>query len=688
MQDNQDQFTWLEEVSSPEANSWVAEQNAAAAAALKGAHYKQLVNTLTELNTEHDFNIPTIGKKVIVQHKATPKDPKGKLRICDRREYLKDPIGAKFEVLLDVDQLSKNENENWFLQQEYFVGDITDRCILKLSYGGADTSAYREFDFHTRGFIEAGFKAKGKGTVAYLGNGDHVAHAMATSPENTSKSGYPLEAYIWDRQHNSSRRIFKADHSHLSVFVRKIRYKDDLFGVLLSDYTDFHHGDHYLLISHDTEPVSLPIPKDAEFLEAVQLGNVFFRPESSFVLDGCDYRGGLVALDLLLFLERGQTKYYGIMPAPQNGALSGCAADSTGVYASVTKDVVAKLLKFPFKRKADHSMSYDRATELDLPGSGSVSSLYSIADLGVGLVYTDFLRPTSFYILKENQDALAQPLLKMPDRVETSGFQVKQEWATSKDGTKIPFFIVSNSESLGKQARPTILYGYGGFKISLEPTYSWSLLKSWIEPGGVYVSANIRGGGEYGPSWHAAAQKENRHKSYEDFIAVAERLIELGITDRSRLGIAGASNGGLLVGNALVQKPELFAAVYCAVPLLDMLRYTKLLAGHSWVGEYGDPERQEEKFYLERISPYHNLRADSKYPAVLFMTSRTDDRVHPAHARKMAAKMQSFGLENIFFVEELDKGHNSSDFNNWIPDKALQYTFFTKYLCKPSFIHF
>jgi prolyl oligopeptidase len=263
----------------------------------------------------------------------------------------------------------------------------------------------------------------------------------------------------------------------------------------------------------------------------------------------------------------------------------------------------------------------------------------------------------------------------MPARFDASKAVVEQFDAISKDGTAVPYFVVRPRDLAFDGSAPTLLYGYGGFQVSMNPAYSGALGKMWIEPGGVYVVANIRGGGEFGPNWHQAALKEDRQRAYDDFFAVAEDLIRRKITAPRRLGIMGGSNGGLLMGVMLTKRPDLFRAIVIQVPLLDMLRFHKLLAGASWMAEYGDPDKPEEAAFLKRISPYHNLRPETAYPEPFFLTSTKDDRVHPGHARKMAAKMASMGLPLLYY-ENIDGGHAAAaNLKERARRNALEFTY-------------
>jgi len=291
------------------------------------------------------------------------------------------------------------------------------------------------------------------------------------------------------------------------------------------------------------------------------------------------------------------------------------------------------------------------------------------------LSYSDYLTPSVLQLAKAGSDQ--RELLKSaPSFFDASPYQTVQRFATSKDGSKIPYFMVHRKDVKLDGSNPTLLYAYGGFQVSLTPSYSGGIGKAWLEKGGVYVVANIRGGGEYGPRWHQAALKHNRQRAYEDFAAVAEDLLSSKITTPQHLGAMGGSNGGLLAGVALTQRPDLFNAVVSQVPLLDMQRYNKLLAGASWMGEYGNPDVPAEWDYIKQYSPYHNVKAEVKYPNVLFITSTRDDRVHPGHARKMAAKMREQGHQNIWYYENIEGGHGGAANNAQRADmSAITYSF-------------
>jgi len=296
---------------------------------------------------------------------------------------------------------------------------------------------------------------------------------------------------------------------------------------------------------------------------------------------------------------------------------------------------------------------------INLPKNGHIS-VYATNDSSDDFFvnYENFLQPSTLFYVKAASHQV-EKLKQLPAFFDASPYETKQFFATSKDGTQVPYFIVKPKQMKLNSKNPTLLYGYGGFEISLTPRYSATVGMDWLEQGGVYVLANIRGGGEYGTAWHRAALKKNRHKAYEDFEAIAEDLIKRKITSAKHLGIRGGSNGGLLMGAVLTRRPELFNAVVCQVPLLDMLRFNKLLAGASWMGEYGNPDNPDERAYLKSYSPYHNVNKETHYPRVLFTTSTKDDRVHPGHARKMVAKMKALGHE-VLYYENTEGGHGGA----------------------------
>lgn len=374
--------------------------------------------------------------------------------------------------------------------------------------------------------------------------------------------------------------------------------------------------------------------------------------------------GSLLSLDFEKLLD-GKHSFSTLFTPDKNSSLSDFSYTKSFAYLNVIEDVKGKIFKV--------SLKDGKKEELPLGSNGRVSIVTADEDIDDLIIdYQGFLKPSTFYHydghkLKEFRSRKA--------RFDADPYTVEQSFATSKDGTKVPYFIIKRKDLKLNGNNPVLLYGYGGFQISMKPYYSSFTGRFWLDKGGVYVMANIRGGGEYGPSWHQSAIKLNKHKSYEDFIAIAEDLIDKKIAKPSRMAIKGGSNGGLLMGVMLTQRPDLFNAVLCQVPLLDMLRFNKLLAGASWMGEYGNPDVDEEKKYLLSYSPFHNLDSGEKYPEVFFMTSTKDDRVHPGHARKMVKKMTDLG-HKVHYYENIEGGHGgAADLKQRAKWNALQYMY-------------
>ncbi len=332
-------------------------------------------------------------------------------------------------------------------------------------------------------------------------------------------------------------------------------------------------------------------------------------------------------------------------PGPRS-SIQAVAPGRDAVYASIFDNVTGSIHAFRLKGGTWSD------TKLDLPANGS-TDIVSTNDFGPEALFTyeSYLKPTTLYFDAGDDKPVA--IKSLPERFDSSNLVTEQFQAASDDGTMIPYFVTRPKNLSGPA--PTILYGYGGFQLSQLPSYSANFGMLWLTHGGIFVDTNIRGGGEFGPGWHDAALKENHHKAFDDFTAIARDLVKRGLTTPKQLAIMGGSNGGLLVSAVMVQHPELFGAVVCQVPLIDMIRYTQIGAGQSWADEYGDPADPAARAYILKYSPYQNVKPGVKYPPVLFTTATSDDRVTPVHARKMAAKMEAMG-DDVLFFENTDGG--------------------------------
>jgi prolyl oligopeptidase len=404
----------------------------------------------------------------------------------------------------------------------------------------------------------------------------------------------------------------------------------------------------YFLIGPDGATTKVPLPLSA-VVQGLQGGQLIVTLRDNWTPPGASAplpKGALIAVPA----KPGVAAKVAVLYAPgPRSSIEEVSVGRDAVYASIYDSVVGQIRAFR-RNAADGTWSN---AALPLPSGGSVH-IVSTNDYGpeAEFRFENFLTPTTLYADAGNDKPVA--IKSLPPRFDASGLMSEQFEATSKDGTKIPYFVTRPKDLHGPT--PTVLYGYGGFEISMTPSYSANFGRLWLSKGGIYVVANIRGGGEFGPAWHQAALKENRQKAYDDFQAVAEDVIKRGLTTPKQLGIMGGSNGGLLVSANMVERPDLFGAVVCQVPLIDMIRYTHIGAGASWIGEYGDPADAKARAYILKYSPYQNVKADVKYPSVFFVTATSDDRVSPVHARKMAAKMMAQG-HDVMFYENTDGGH-------------------------------
>ena len=426
----------------------------------------------------------------------------------------------------------------------------------------------------------------------------------------------------------------------------------------------------------------LPLPKPADAQLAFWYGQVLLALRSDWAVGGRTWpRGALLASDAAAYLA-GRPQWQMLFEPSATRSLAGHAALRSGLVLEVLDNVAGRLEE----RHYDGRQWQSRAVQAPFPGSLSVQSLHDpmVADDALAeqylLTYTDYLTPESLLMGRSGSDQ--RELLKVRAAYfDAEGMRVEQRFATSSDGTRVPYFVLWPADAVADDQRPTLLYGYGGFEVPLLPAYSGSIGRAWLERGGVHVVANIRGGGEFGPAWHQAALQGQRQRAFDDFIAVAKDLIASGITRPDKLAIKGGSNGGLLVGAVMLQRPELFRAVVCQVPLLDMRRYHQLLAGASWMSEYGDPDQPAQWAWIAKYSPYQNvpdakaMPAGTRLPAVLFTTSTRDDRVHPGHARKMAARLRERGHE-AWLYENIEGGHGGAADNAQRADMmALEYAF-------------
>jgi prolyl oligopeptidase len=666
-----DPYLWLEDVEGDAALAWVREQNARSLALLEAdPRYQKLYDTALNIITAEDrIPYPSFRGEELANFWQDSSHVRGLWRKTTLASYRS--AEPDWHTVLDVDALAAAEDKNWVYQGGQTLPPEDRLALVNLSDGGKDASVVREFDAVAGKFVEGGFALpEGKQSGGWL-DADTLLVAREWGPGTMTASGYPFIVKRWRRGQplDAAEEVFRGIADDVSVRAGALRDPDGTVrGVVATRAIDFFVSERFLLT--DAGLIKLPLPGKAS-LQAFVSGQLVFSLEEEWLRGGTIYpSGALVSLDLdqcLADIVAVEPRLI-YEPGPRE-TIEGVSATRTRLLVAIYRNVRGSAVAYRFDGSAWQAMS------LPLPENASVQTVStSDRDESAFLDVAGYLLPNTLY-LADLATNTAEPVKSMPGRFDASKAVVEQFDAISKDGTAVPYFVVRPRDLAFDGNAPTLLYGYGGFQVSMNPGYSGALGKSWIEPGGVYVVANIRGGGEFGPDWHQAALKGHRQRAYDDFIAVAEDLIRRKITSPRRLGIMGGSNGGLLMGVMLTQRPDLFRAVVCQVPLLDMLRFHKLLAGASWMAEYGDPDKPEEAAFLERISPYHHLEATTVYPEPFFLTSTKDDRVHPGHARKMASKMASMGLPFLYY-ENTDGGHAAAaNLKERARRNALEFTY-------------
>ena len=670
-----DPYLWLEGVTDEKALDWVRERNAKAEAEIASTPEFQRLETDLRAILDSEARIPGV-QKIGTHYYNFWKDkqnPQGLWRRTTLAEYRKpDP---KWETVIDLDALNAAEKENWVWHGAECLKPKYERCLISMSRGGSDADVTREFDLDAKTWVQDGFfRPEAKGGLQWIDQ-DNVFVFTDFGAGSMTKAGYPRVVKQWTRGTplESAKVVYegKADDMYIAAY-RDLTpgFERDFVNRTLAFYND-----ELYLRGKDGKLVKIDVPNSAN--KAVHNQWLTLELRDPWKLKDRSFEAGsLLVIDFDKFMA-GDREFDVAFTPDEHTSLSGYTWTKRHLVMTLLNDVKSKIrIMTPIGEG-----SWRQSLLVGAPAVGTVDVSAVDADEGDALwmTTTDFLTPTTLSIVDIGQPP--QKLKAMPAFFETDGLITEQQFATSKDGTRIPYFIVRQKFLPLDGSTPTLLWGYGGFEVSYTATYSSMAGRGWLQNGGVYVLANIRGGGEYGPRWHQAALKANRHKAYEDFAAVAEDLFARKITSPARLGAQGGSNGGLLMGNMIVQYPELFGAVVCQVPLLDMKRYSHLLAGASWMAEYGDPDTKDWEF-IKTFSPYHLLKEGVTYPPVLFTTSTRDDRVHPGHARKMMAKMEAMNAD-VRYYENIEGGHGGSANNQQEAHmRALAYTFLWQQLRK------
>jgi prolyl oligopeptidase len=672
-----DPYLWLEEVQGDKALAWVRERNRQSRAVLeKHPRFAEMRSQILEVLDSKD-KIPGVTRRGehLYNLWQDAKNPRGLWRRTSLAEYRKpQPV---WETVLDLDALGATEKENWVWKGSACLGGASSRCLLNLSRGGADAVVVREFDVQTKRFIDAkdgGFVVPEAKTSADWVDDNTVFVGSDFGPGSLTESGYPRLVKRWQRGTplSAAKTVFEGEAKDVSVYVSVDRtpgFERTVFGRA----TDFYNTGQWLLDGDKLTRIDHP----SDALLGFWRDQVLIQLRSDWAVGGKTWpRGSLLIAPAKNYLA-GQREFTALFTPTASRSLDGYTTTRSRVLLSILDNVAGRVQEW----RAEDKVWKSREVATPFPGTLGVQALHDPLASGNDalaesylLTYADFTTPDSLMLGETGSDQ--RELLKSRPRFFNSdGMRVEQRFAVSKDGTRVPYFVVWPNNAKADGRNPTLLYGYGGFEVSQQPWYSGGFGSAWYRHGGVLVVANIRGGGEFGPAWHQAALRENKQKSYDDFSAVADDLIAAKITSPRHLGIQGGSNGGLLVGAVMLQRPELFNAVVCQVPLLDMRRYHKLLAGASWVAEYGDPDKPEDWAHISRYSPYQNVKPGMKLPKMLLTTSTRDDRVHPGHARKMAARMAEFG-HAVLYYENIEGGHAGAADNKQRADMmALEFSF-------------
>jgi len=673
-----DPFLWLEELQSPKAMQWVKAHNERSVGELtQDPRYPGIEREVRRILLAKDrLPMPSLRNGWVYNFWQDAEHVRGLWRRCRPEEYAKPE--PSWQVLLDMDRLNAAEKQDWVWEGAGCLPPAYEDCLVSLSHGGKDAEVVREFDVAAASFVAGGFQLpEAKTSVSWLDH-DRVFVGTDFGPGSLTKSGYPRVVKLWTRGQPlaQARTVFVGEETDVSAHAYTQFRPEGAISFVTKQKT-FWEAKHWVL-QPDLSLKPIPFPDDADFQGAFQ-GQLMAILRSDWKRGDATLKAGALAdLPLTSLWDPQPELKAGYVWVPDDrSSVVGVSSSKDQLFLDVLMNVQGRVLQ----SSRQPSGAWGGAN-VHLPSFGMASVVaLDPFDSRVYFDYQGFLSPPTLYSYDSSRrDADPRAVKSLPQRFDAQGLVAEQSEAVSADGTRVPYFLIHRKGLKLDGSHPTVLYGYGGFEIPLTPAYLSETGKVWLEAGGVYAVANIRGGGEFGPQWHSAALKENRQRAFDDFIAVAENLISRKVTSPRRLGIMGGSNGGLLVGSVFIQRPELFGAVVCQVPLLDMLRYTKIAAGPSWIGEYGDPEDPKQAEFIRRYSPYQNIKRGAKYPEVFFLTSTKDDRVGPQHARKMAARLEAEGHRALYW-ENIEGGHGAAaDLEERVKMKSLQFTYLLRRL--------
>jgi len=674
--DATDPYLWLEDVQSPRVDAWVAEKNQHSLGTLQSdpryeGLYQQALDILQSRDRIPGVSIQRDGSLENFWQDA--EHVRGIWRRTSMDSY--NTANPQWETILDFDALAAAEGANWVYKGATCLAPEGRYCLISLSDGGKDAVTIREFDKVTKQFVEGGINLpESKSGVSWIDK-DTLLISYAYDESSLTTSGYARTVRILKRGQTLDQavQVFEGETTDMSVSGYTLRDADGVVkATFVQRMRDFYNSDKYIL-NADNSVTQVPLPSKGG-INALVAGKLVISTDEDWTTpSGQTFKtGDIFAYDLDAWLADKSVQAELVLSPGEREAVEGISATRNRLVVALYENVRGSIYVYD---PADWSRTRANLPENVTVGIGSTSSQNDQFFASV----SGYLTPSSLYFgdAATGQMALSKSL---PPKFDATGKIVEQHQAVSKDGTLVPYFVVRSENAPMDGSNPTLLYGYGGFQSSLLPSYSGPMGKLWLERGGVYVIANTRGGGEFGPRWHQAALQENRQRAHEDFQAVALDLIARGITSQPHLGIMGGSQGGLFMGAMLTQRPDLINAAVIQVPLFDMLRFHKLLAGASWMGEYGNPDIAEERAWIAEYSPYQRLSADAPYPEVFIHTSTKDDRVHPGHARKAAARLEELGHQ-VLFYENTDGGHAAgANLRESARRLALEYTYLTRRL--------
>lgn len=671
-----DPYLWLEDIAGARVSAWVDAENARTESALRDARYQaDFEAALKILNADDRLPFVTKHGDYLYNFWKDSAHPRGLWRRTTLESYR--TLAPAWDVLLDMDALGAEEGVNWEFAGAVRSPDKT-QALVRLSAGGTDAVEIREFEIASRSFVKHGFAVpQAKGSAEWL-DADTLLLNSPLNEQQATDAGYGRTVRKWRRGTPIERAetVFEVEKEAVGAWF-DVNHRPGSERTIFWRAIDFTRSEIYVEPRGGSrEKLDLP----EKVWTSLHRRDLYVSPKEDWNVGGRTIvAGSLVTIALDKFLTGDRDFELIFAPSPRR-ALENWVEVRDGILMQVLDNVRSHIL-----RAARGATGWTAAEIPGLPSNASISVQPfggdDDPDLGTDVLVnaTTFETPPAVSLMSGHD---SPSILKIaPKTFDADGIEVQQRHACADDGESIPYFLVGKNLSAGGPPRPTLLYGYGGFEVSLTPAYMNLAGKLWLEDGNLYAVGNIRGGGEFGPRWHEAAIKQTKHVAHDDFAAVARHLVESGVTTVPQLACRGGSNGGLLVGNMLTRYPELFGAVWCDVPLLDMQRYTKLLAGQSWIAEYGDPDDPVQWQFIRRFSPYHLVERGRRYPPIFVTTNRTDDRVHPGHARKMTAKLKELGAE-VLFHENVAGGHSGMvDNTKTAMTHALGFAFLRRTIC-------